>query len=304
MRNRLPAFILMILLLLPCYGRAFISNAIGQELEPLDALSGQGYEGESDGSSTIIYHDGIPIMKCAVDSNGYTIERGGEKESVLFDESGRPLEWRYLTESGEEIHRYSYDGSRLSSVNVSIDGAIVRITEYLVTPSGRLAALSGSEDAYIGEDFYVYSLDGESVRVSFRGEEGEGLADVMDYEVEPDGGWTRRETLPDGSERIVRYDAKGRLVEEYESGKGVSYFYGDDGALERVITERGGEEVIESYDDGQPVRSEYRYDGITERVRYRLDDGSIEEIRYRHGQPDYRILFDGDGLRVKEVERL
>ncbi len=35
-----------------------------------------------------------------------------------------------------------------------------------------------------------------------------------------------------------------------------------------------------------------------------LDSGEIEEIRYISGTPRYRVLFDIDGKRIKEIVAL
>ena len=45
-------------------------------------------------------------------------------------------------------------------------------------------------------------------------------------------------------------------------------------------------------------------DGILTKERKFLESGDIEEIRYKEGRAEYSILFEGDGVRVKEIHRL
>ena len=45
-------------------------------------------------------------------------------------------------------YRYSYDGDILRRVTYSVDGELVSIVEYIETPSGKLAALAGTEEGY------------------------------------------------------------------------------------------------------------------------------------------------------------
>ena len=43
---------------------------------------------------------------------------------------------------------------------------------------------------------------------------------------------------------------------------------------------------------------------IIESERVILNSGEVEEIRYLEGAPSYKILYDKDGKRVKEIVKL
>ncbi len=286
----------------------FSSNALGQDLGPIPALAGSGYEGESSDGRIVIYSDGVPVRERLEDESGYTVTAGGIEEIVAFDSEGRRRSWTLRSPGREETHTYFYDGSRLASVSVSVDGNLERRVVYLETPSGTLAGLSGSGRSYISPDFYIYEEDDGFVRFSYH-ESGrtvrtDSFSEAPEYTIADDGCWTERTVGEDGEEIIRRYDPQGRLAEETAGGVITAYAYGDDGDLSEVSVTDGGSVEHTIYSNGRRVASEYLLDGIMQRERHYPDDGGIEEIRYRDGIPEYRILFDGDGQRVKEVERL
>ena len=299
---------LFLLISVPCFAEVFQSNALGQNLGTIEALTGSGYEGESDNGTTVIYLDGAVVRKRSERADGYTLEYGDTVESVRFTEDGKRAEWRIENPDSEEVHTYFYDGDRLSSVSVSENGELVRRIVYLDTPSGMLAAITGSNDSYISPSFYLYELDGNSVRFTYHSNGVVTREDLskpgMTYDVEDDGSWRESETRSDGTVAERLYSADGRLVEETEGDSSTSYKYDENGTVIESRMVNGSEEVISLYEDGRLVSSETLTDGVTDRVRNYLDSGEIEEIRYRDGIPEYSILFEGDGVRVREIHRL
>ncbi len=300
--------LVFISLLSPSFGEAFLSNALGQNLGTIPALTGAGYEGESDGAETVIYHDGDVIRRRTVTDRGYITEYGDTRETVSLGEEGERTEWRLETPDGEEVHTYFYEDGRLSSVSVSVNGELLRRLVYLDTPKGSLSAITGSSDAYISPSFYLYEADGKSVRFSYH-ENGivtrENLSDkAASYEAEEDGSWRETSTLSDGSIMERLYSPDGKLAEERVGESVTKYEYDDGGDLVLAVTVNGEEEIREHYSEGSLVLTEILSGGVMEKERHVLESGDIEEIRYRDGKAEYSILFDGDGVRVKEIHRL
>ena len=306
-RLLLPALIALIAA--PCSAEAFLSNALGHDLGAIEALTGTGYEGERNGGTTTIYHDGVIVMTRTEDEDGYRIVEGDTVEEVSYGSDGLRTERRLITPGREEVHTYFYsDDGSLSSVSVSVNGSLERRTVYLETPSGSLAGLSGSSNAYIMPSFYQYDLDGDTIRFSYH-EDGRVIRENLSlggigYEVLDDGSWSETETLPDGSVRVRVYSPDGRLSSQSEGGVVTRYEYDESGDLISEATSDGTLETIRRYADGSLASEEKRQDGITVRVRTYLDSGDIEEIRYRDGKPEYSVLFGADGMRVKEIHRL
>ena len=297
-----------ILLCSPCHSEAFLSNALGQNLGAIPALTGSGYEGESEDGRTVIYHDGSVIKTRQDTEDGYVISYGDTTESVRLGDDGERLEWRLETPERAEVHTYFYEDGRLSSVSVSINGELRRRIVYLDTPSGSLSAITGSSDSYISPSFYLYELDGESIRFNYHDNGVITREDVSDpstdYEVEDDGSWKEIVTLPDGQVREWLFSPDGRLSEERTGDTTTRYEYDENGDLVLSVELYGDDEIRTSYENGRIALVETVRAGVMERERRFLDNGDIEETRYNNGQPEYRILFDGDGVRVKEIHRL
>ena len=60
---RLLFFLLCFLSLFPLSAEAFLSNALGQDLGPIEALTGTGFEGEREEGRVTIYQDGSVIRE-------------------------------------------------------------------------------------------------------------------------------------------------------------------------------------------------------------------------------------------------
>ena len=225
-----------ILLCSPCHSEAFLSNVLGQNLGAIPALTGSGYEGESEDGRTVIYHDGSVIKTRQDTEDGYVISYGDTTESVRLGDDGESIRFNY------------HDNGVITREDVS-------------DPS-------------------------------------------TDYEVEDDGSWKEIVTLPDGQVRERLYSPDGRLSEERTGDTTIRYEYDENGDLVLSVELYGDDEIRTNYENGRIALVETVRAGVMERERRFLDNGDIEETRYNNGQPEYRILFDGDGVRVKEIHRL
>ena len=284
----------------------FDSNALGQNLGEKDQLAGTGYEGESNAGVTTIYLDGVPIRTRTETESGYRIEEDGYSLSVILDSSGRRI--RDITEEGGAIteRSYSYDGSRLSAVTVSDGDGIERIIEYVDTPAGHLAGLSGAEHGYLTPYYYVYSLDGDSINVSFhsqgREERPSFVPDPAVYSVDESGNWTGTTTDENGAETTRTYSPDGLLMRMESGEESQEYTYDEDGELILLDSRSGSERTVSEYADGHLIHEDSYIDDVIQKSRTYNDDGSVEEIRYADGVRKSLILFDSDGLRIRRVE--
>lgn len=304
--KRALAIIPLLVLIAPLPAAFFDSNALGQDLGAKDALEGEGYEGESRGGTTTIYIDGEPVRTRVDSENGYTITEDGYSLAVVLDSSGRRIS-DTENENGRVTERvYSYDGDRLSSVAITDGSGISRIIEYIDTPEGHLAGLGGDEHSYLTPYCYVYSLDGDSVAVSFHSDGSEDssafIPDPSVYSVDEDGNWAGTAVDADGSETFRIYSPEGRLITLQSGERSESYEYGDDGDMIRSDISEGGTRTVSEYEDGRLIHDDVYIDDELRKSRTYNEDGSVEEIRYSDGARKSLILFDSDGLRIRRVE--
>ncbi len=300
----MKAIIPMFLISIPVFGGAYASNALCQNLGEIPALTGSGYEYLAEDEVTTLFHDGEAIMEKTEFENGYTITRPESRETVLVGENGERLSWSMERNGERETHHYFYDDSgRLSSLSVSVNGEIKRRIDYLETPQGTLAATEGDLESYVSPSFYVYTLDGESIRFDYHANgmvtRSSSLEAPKEYEISDDGLWI--ETDENGRKRT--YDGDGRLIRDEEGSIIREYSY--DGEVLQTMTVTEGENTFRtSYENGKAVgRDEYSAGTLIKSRRFGNGD-EIEEIRYKDGKPEYLIVFDGDGRKVKRVERL
>ena len=267
-------------------------------------MTGSGYEYLAEDEVTTLFHDGEAIMEKTEFENGYTITRPESRETVIAGENGERLSWTMERNGERETHHYFYDDSgRLSSLSVSVNGEIKRRIDYLETPQGTLAAIEGDLESYVSPSFYVYTLDGESIRFDYH-ENGmvtrsSSLEAPKEYEISDDGLWI--ETDENGRKRT--YDGDGRLIRDEEGSIIREYSY--DGEVLQTMTVTEGENTFRtSYENGKAVgRDEYSAGTLIKSRRFGNGE-EIEETRYKDGKPEYLIVFDGDGRKVKRVERL
>ena len=300
----MKAIIPMFLISIPVFGGAYASNALCQNLGEIPALTGSGYEYLAEDEVTTLFHDGEAIMEKTEFENGYTITRPESRETVLVGENGERLSWSMERNGERETHHYFYDDSgRLSSLSVSVNGEIKRRIDYLETPQGTLAATEGDLESYVSPSFYVYTLDGESIRFDYHANgmvtRSSSLEAPKEYEISDDGLWI--ETDENGRKRT--YDGDGRLIRDEEGSIIREYSY--DGEVLQTMTVTEGENTFRtSYENGKAVgRDEYSAGTLIKSRRFGNGD-EIVEIRYKDGKPEYLIVFDGAGRKVKRVERL
>ena len=211
----------------------------------------------------------------------------------------------YVSDEDPKLHKVPlYRNIIINHVNGNLERRVV----YLETPSGSIAGITGTRDAYVSPSFYLFESDGETIKFSYHSDglvlRGNLSDPSTEYEIEEDGSWKESETLPDGSIRERIFSGSGQLIEERIGDSVTVYEYNDEGDLIKSSSEDGDESTVSYYEDGRIVSSEYISGGVTTRERNYLDNGEIEEIRYRNGKPEYSILFEGDGVRVKEIHRL
>ena len=295
------AILSMLLFLLPLNASYFESNALGQFIASKESLSGTGYEGEVNNGRTVIYLDGEVVRERVETENGYTVTEDGYTESVTLDSSGRRISDRVDDDGAITERVYSYDGDRLSSVAITDGDGISRIIEYIDTPQGHLAGLAGDESGYLTPYFYVYSLDGDEVKVSLHAGDGEAefIPDPSVYTIDEDGNWTGT-SAEDGAERV--YSPDGKLLSLTLGDRTELYSYDEDGELSSSDVTEGDTRTVSEYSEGRLVHSDIYIDGVIQTSRTYNEDGSMEEIRYRDGVKKSLILFDSDGLRIRRVE--
>ena len=295
------AILSMLLFLLPLNASYFESNALGQFIASKESLSGTGYEGEVNNGRTVIYLDGGVVRERVETENGYTVTEDGYTESVTLDSSGRRISDRVDEDGAITARVYSDDGDRLSFVAITDGDGISRIIEYIDTPQGHLAGLAGDESGYLTPYFYVYSLDGDEVKVSLHAgdEEAEFIPDPSVYTIDEDGNWTGT-SAEDGAERV--YSPDGKLLSLTREDRTERYSYDEDGELSASDVTEGDTRTVSEYSEGRLVHSDIYIDGVIQTSRTYNEDGSMEEIRYRDGVKKSLILFDSDGLRIRRVE--
>ena len=301
--RRLSLLVLMIAAVMELNASFFISNALGQDLGPVENLSGTGYEGEKDGDITRLYLDGELVRERTDDADGsYTITEGNTSESVIYENGIRTS--RIVDDNGvNHEYRYSYDGDILRRVTYSVDGELVSIVEYIETPSGKLAALAGTEEGYFTPDYYIYERDGEYIKAEAHSFDGSVFDVPSGYTLSEDGTWHGTSVI-DGIEYERVYSADGLLISERTEGIFREFSYDDEGNLSLAVSEEGDIRTETAFADGERA-SERRYiEGKLSSERTFRSDGLIEELRFRDDEPYARILFDRDGLRVLEVENL
>lgn len=292
---RLLLSLLLILAALPL-DAAFYSNALGMDLGEKEALDGKGYEGEREGDTTAIYKDGSLVLVRLERENGYALKEAGREEIVITDSEGRRLS-RTVSEDGRtERAVYGYEDGRLSSVTISTDDGIQSRIEYTDSADGLLAGLSGGRSALFGSSFYLYELEDGLVKVSYH-EDGTITGEsISRYEAAEDGSWKA------GG---IELDPSGNTAKVEDGGAVEEYSYTEAGALSSIRRSEGDSSILYFYDEeGRLSLEEHYLGGAILRSFDRTDPGAVTETRYEDGIPAYRLSYDGDGKRIRKVEKL
>ena len=297
--------ILLILSALPLPGAVYSSNPIGQRLSLKDGMEGIGWELDVSEASSILYKDGVEESRTE-HKDGLTIEiSGGRTERTVFSPEGLVSERMVREGDDETLYSYFYADGDLSSVSISENGTLVKRIEYILTPSGRISSMYSPEQSIVGPDYFIYTLDGNTIRLDYL---GNGRVDKTDldnetseYRLLDDGSWENTRIRGDERE-VLTYDSSGRLIGRDNGKVLVSYSYSEEGALLSEIAESGNERTVTEYSGSGTRTIRYRDDVIvTERMEH---PDSIEEIRYRDGKAEYRVIYDLDGKRILEVMRV
>lgn len=296
---KLKLLLILLLSLHPLFSSTYFeSNELMQRKGEIEALSGYSWELETKSGEDILYKDGIVHSSKRYHSDGYEMLRDGYRERVILNSSGlierKLVEW----EDRSEEYNYFYDDGVLSSYNLSVNGEMARMVEYLTAESGALVAFESNGMHYLSTDFFVFTSDGATVRVE-DGNTEESVDLDCDIEALSDGGYIKRTA---GYE--ARYSSLGRLMWENSDGVENSYHYNEDGTLSLRSTTDGSETVDEYFENGRAYRIVTKKDNDILSDKTYLESGEIEEIRYLEGKPSYKIIYDRDGKRVKEVVKL
>lgn len=297
-----PLLLLLSALLLPLYStEVYQSNMLGQRLNPKTELEGVGWEKTIEDSSEKLYLDGVLYSEKTIYVDGYEIIDGSTVERVFHDEDGRIIRRVISNGDSKEEYNYFYQDGILSSYNyLSPDGTLSTV-RYISSDSGKLLSFERDSRSYISNTFYVYELDGSLVRLE-HGESGFDRSvnkDEFIVEYLEDGGY--REIWGD---KEYCYSPDGRLIKEKSPSAEIEYSYSADGTLLSSLTIEGDIKTESYYIDGRVAESAvYKNDVLESHFIYCID-GYVEEYRYIDGVAAYRLLYDRDGKRLMEIEKI
>lgn len=287
--------LLIFLMMLPSlFADVYVSNELFQRLEQKAELEGSGWELDVSEDVEVLSLDGEIKGKRTFFSDGYQVERGASSERVFKDEKENVVRRIISDEMKSEEYNYFYKDGVLSSYTYSIDGELVSKVDYL-DANKRLVAISGDRTAYLTRESLIYrDDDGNAVIID---EDG----NVVDDEKSINDKGTLTELI-DGV--LYTYTEEGRIKSEKGDGYLIEYFYSDDGSLKKRTSQRGDVFIVDEYENSQIKKTtEYKGD-VVQSVRTNLEGGIVEEIRYLSGNPRYRMFYDMDGRRLKEVKPL
>lgn len=296
---------------------AFRSNAIGQKLEAIEALSGSGYEiSEEDGLSEF-YQDGVLLRSTSRSGNTETITEGDTITVRTYSDNGLLLEENVTDSNGSVMDVYEYsDNGVLHRVIESRDGSQVSATVYSYSDTSllaRITVITAEESvSYISASSYQYMEDGSPVRVTaYPGVLVRDEADsAHEGEFEENGNLVLSEKV--GEDTLVTvYSAAGdRLSETVTAADGtvtssVTYEYSEGGVLRRMVRESGSARNESYYDENGRLYELRSYsDGVIQRERRYHSDGTSAETRYRNGTAYAVVRYGADSFMVTGVEML
>lgn len=271
------------------------SNELMQKISPIETFSGIGWELEADEQGATLYHNGSLHSTKKNYADGYETITPLGRERVILNKDGLIERKIIESDSRTEEYNYFYTDGILSSYNLSVDGEVERVVTYATSKEGRLLSFESGEMRYLSPEFFVYTLDEKAIRLD-NGEVKIATGDIEDTE---DGGY--KKTL-DGV--LYTYSPEGRLISEESDGGSIYYSYAEDGSIAEKKTASESEVIEEFYSNGTLTKTLYSENGAVIRELYPLESGEFEEIRYLDGKTSYRILYDRDGKRVKEIVKL
>lgn len=273
----------------------YSSNELMQKKSQIEAISGNGWELEISDNEESLFLDGSLHSSKTYHNDGYEIVRPESKERIFLNDDGLIERKIITTGDGSEEYNYFYTDGVLSSYNLSVNSEVERVVNYVTSREGRLLSFESGEMRYLSPEFFVYTFDGSSVRLASE-EEVEAESEMLPLE---DGGYKR--TV---GETTFTYSPEGRLILEESLDKAIFYTYGEDGSLRERKSDIGLNSEIEVYSNGVLEKTVYLESGVIVRELYPLDSGESYELRFMDGKAQYKILYDKDGKRVKEIVKL
>lgn len=314
MRRLLPSALLVLCCTMPCLcASMYSSNAMMQRLDAITAIPETGYFIVEDGDESILYLDGEEVRR-VVQRADEVVTSDDNGVNVVRLQDGRPI--GETTSDGIDIsYEYAENGTLYRAV-YSKDNQILRVVQYLVTPSGFLAGhfdLSGDAAVfYSGSRFSYRTADGvqtaSGVDVSAFDDEDATLP-IADAVRLDDGTSLLVEESDDGVVESL-YDQSLHLIHRKVTRDGepvsqTSWSYDENGhVVSMEVVEDDVRTVYEYNEDGE-VRCQSEYvDGQLREVRMNRDDDTVLATRYRDGAQYARIVYDRDGSRVLSLEML
>ncbi len=293
MRKILLSLILLFLLF-PLSAEAYKSNALGQKMEKIDERSNIGWEREDREDETIIYKDGVTIRETKYFSDGWNIFEENSSERVFIDEKSRVVRRIITKPDSVEEYNYYYDDKAMLSYIYSYNEEIVRKVDYILA-GNKAVGFDGTNSALFDNNAIVYNIDGKSVKADLAHLEPESLF-IPEFDQD--------KLVQEKDGRVYAFDKNGRLVEERDGNSYIFYSYSGSGELVRKRYLEGGNSRVEEYENSVLVKTTYFENNVITKTKRTLPSGDIEEIRYISGVAKYRMIFDVDGKRLKEVTKL
>lgn len=314
---RLPALLSLFTLAFSLHAAVYESNALMQPLRLLPEVPSQGYYIVEDGNERTLYLDDEAVKTVISDKIGETIITRNETVKRNFHD-GRLMSESIISDGHQADLSYEYsENGILRRIIYSSDGEVYRVVQYNYSPlSGLTAVVDATHDSvslYEGTSVSYRSdgrsevRDGENMILSLKS--GAEISDDTDIVYSDDGGFSVRETVPDGI-MVSTYDENLVLRSEVlsdQQGNVISsreYIYDRNGDL-FFIRERSDGLINDLYYVGGRLaeKVESTDAGVKNRYVYN-EDGTIMCTRYRDGKPYADIHYDSDGRRVLSLEML
>ncbi len=311
--------LILILLLLNAnlFALSYSSNAIGQLVKPISALSGNGYEVEVEGKTTSLYLDG-ELLEQRFEEDGIKRIVRGEEEEIIKTEADKRI-YRSL-KKGDELSEvyYEWDGDFLKRKRTVLNGELQSIITYIMdgeTLLGyqevafdhtKLTLINNKKLGYTTEDSSSGEVINHFDNLIFKSEFSPKEEINVPLVEEVDDTLIITDKKGDGSVKTT-YDKGGLILEKAQSVadevvKLSNYTYDDERQIKEEVATEGDKKIFSSYKDGKLEKvTTYLKDELFS-IRYH--DAEIYEIRYRNGKPFARLTYDEDGKSLLELKIL
>lgn len=290
--HKVVCFLLFLFSLTSVFSDVFDSNELFQRLSDKSELTSSGWELVSSPDRDVLYLDGEIQGEKVYYPDGYEKISEERSERIFSDKDGNVVRRIIKERDKTEEFNYFYTDGVLSSYTYALDAKLVKKINY-IDARGRLVALSGDKSAYLTEESVVYrDANGKAVAITTSDLKPVDSSQSMNE----DGSLSE---IVDGV--LYTYSSNGRLESKEGDGFSVKYIYSEDGALISMQTIRGDIKTIDEFKASIKEKTTEFKSGTIECVRTYPEEGIVEEIRYLSGKPRYRMIFDMDGKRLKEV---